>query len=275
MTRKTLLTFAALLLVVGSLYAHDMFLKLSTYFLAPHTETSIALYNGTFDKSENVITRDRMLDVSMVGPGDSVIHPDTADWWEKDNITWLDFKTGDAGTYVLGVSTASRIIDLSAKDFNNYLSHDGVLDVLAARKKDGTLDEDASERYSKHVKAIYQVGDKRTATYQHRLGYPIEIVPLQNPYDLGVGDTFEALVLRDGEPVVNQLVYASHAGFHGHSEDGSHAEAVKTRTDREGVARFELMTAGQWYVRLIHMVESDEKGVDYESNWATVTFEIR
>ncbi len=275
MTRKTLLTLAALLLVVGSLYAHDMFLKLSSYFLSPHTETSIALYNGTFDKSENVITRDRMLDVSIVGPGETVIHPDTADWWEKDNVAWLDFKTGDAGTYVLGVSTASRIIDLSAEAFNDYLSHDGVLDVLAARKKNGTLDEDASERYSKHVKAIYQVGDKRSGAYQHRLGYPIEIVPLKNPYDLGVGDTFEGLVLRDGEPVVNQLVYASHAGFHGHSEDGSHVEAVKTRTDREGVARFELTTAGQWYVRLIHMVESDEKGVDYESNWATVTFEIR
>ena len=275
MTRKTLLTFAAMLLVVGSLYAHDMFLKLSSYFLAPNTETSIALYNGTFDKSENVITRDRMLDVSIVGPGDTVVHPDTADWWEKDDITWLNFKTGEAGTYVLGVSTASRIIDLTAKEFNNYLAHDGVLDMLETRKKEGTDGDDASERYSKHVKAIYQVGDAQTDAYQHRLGYPIEIMPLKNPYKLGVGDTFEALVLRDGQPVGGQLVYASYAGFHGRSDDGSHVEAVKTRTDGDGVARFELTKAGQWYVRLIHMVKSDEKGVDYESNWATLTFGVR
>ena len=66
-------------------------------------------------------------------------------------------------------------------------------------------------------------------------------MPLKNPYELGVGDTFEALVLRDDKPVANQLVYASHAGFHGHSEDGSHVEAVKTRTDGEGVARLQYL----------------------------------
>ena len=275
MRKKTLLTGAALLLIVGSLYAHDMFLKLTTYFLAPHTETTIALYNGTFDKSENVITRDRMLDVSIVGPGDQVVHPDTTDWWEKDNTTYLNFKTGEAGTYVLGVSTASRFIDLSAEEFNNYLEHDGVLDMLEARKQNGKIGEAARERYSKHVKAIYQVGDTQTNAYRHRLGYPIEIVPLKNPYQLGVGDGFEALVLRDGEPVANQLVYASYSGYHSHDDASGHVEAIKTRTDAEGVVRFDVTTAGQWYVRLIHMVESDKEGVDYESNWATVTFEIK
>ena len=275
MKKKTLLTVAALVLLVGSLYAHDMFLKLSTYFLVPHTETSIALYNGTFDKSENVITRDRMLDVSIVGPGEAVTHPDTSQWWEKENTTYLNFKTGDPGTYVLGVSTASRIIDLSAEDFNTYLEHDGGLDVLEARKQNGKLGDKARERYSKHVKAVYQVGDKRTDAYQHRLDYPIEIVPLTNPYELGKGDTFSALVLRAGKPVTGQLVYASYAGFHSRDDTGSHVEAIKTRTDDKGEVRFELTTDGRWYVRLIHMVESEEDGVDYESNWATLTFEIQ
>ena len=275
MKKKTLLTVAALVLLVGSLYAHDMFLKLRTYFLVPHTETSIALYNGTFDKSENVITRDRMQDVSIVGPNDEVVHPDTSQWREKDNTTWLDFETGEAGTYVIGVSTRSRFIDLSAEEFNGYLEHDGVQDVLDARKREGKLEEDAREQYSKHIKAIYQVGDKRTDAYQHRLGYPIEIVPLKNPYEIGVFDTLEVLVLRDGQPVANQLVYASYAGYHGHDEGGGHVEAVQTRTDDEGVARIEIKSAGQWYMRLIHMVESQEKDVDYESNWATLTFEVK
>ena len=275
MKKKTLLTAAALVLLVGSLYAHDMYLKFSTYFLDPHTETSIALYNGTFDKSENVITRDRMLDVSIVGPGDEVVHPDTSQWWEKDNVTWLDFKTGEAGTYTLGVSTASRIIELSAEDFNNYLKHDGVLDMLEERKSNGKLNDAARERYSKHVKAVYQVGDEQTDAYAHRLGYPIEIVPLQNPYTLGVGDTFEALVLSKGYPVANHLVYASYGGYHSHDDTGGHVEAVKTRTDDKGVVRIELVHGGPWYVRLIHMVESAEEGVDYESNWATLTFEVK
>ena len=47
-----------------------------------------------------------------------------------------------------------------------------------------------------------------------------------------------------------------------------------TLTDAEGVMLFELTHAGRWYLRLIHMVEVDEEGVDYESNWATLTFEV-
>ncbi|MFQ5572602.1 MAG: DUF4198 domain-containing protein, partial [Rhodothermales bacterium] len=236
MKKKTLLTIAALMLLVGSLYAHDMYLKLSTYFLSPHIDATIALFNGTFDKSENVITRDRMQDVRIVGPGSEAVHPDTSQWWEKDNITWLDFETGDPGTYVIGVSTRPRMIDLSAEEFNAYLEHDGVLDVLEARKREGTLDKEAREKYSKHVKAIYQVGDTRTEAYRHRLGYPIEIVPLNNPYELGVGDACEVLVLKDGQPVANQLIYASYEGYHNPDNEGGHVEAIRTRTDGEGVA---------------------------------------
>ena len=261
-------------LFVGSLFAHDMFLKFASYFLEPDTDATIALINGTFDKSENAIARDRMLDVSIVGPAKEVAHPDPSHWWEKDNTTWLDFQTGETGTYVIGVSTAARDIELSAEDFNTYLEHDGVMDVLEARKKAGTLNEPALELYSKHVKAIYQVGDTRSSAYSHILGYPIEIVPRQNPYDLQKGDALDVLVLRNGKPVANQLVYASHAGYHGHDDTGAHIEAVTTRTDEAGMARINLNEEGVWYVRLIHMVEHSDPDIDYESNWATLTFEI-
>lgn len=275
MRRKIVLTAGLMLLVVGTLSAHDMFLKLSTYFLAPNSEATVALINGTFDQSENVITRDRMLDVSIVNGEGAVQHPDTSQWRDDGKQALLDFTTGGAGTYLVGVSTAPRMIELSAKDFNDYLRHDGVMDVLAAREEEGTLDQPARERYSKHVKALVQVGDMRSDTYSHRLGYPIEIVPQQNPYALGTGDALEVLVLRAGEPVADQIVYASYEGHHAHGADGEHHEAVQTRTDGAGLARIPLDHGGRWYVRLIHMVPVDEPDVDYESNWATLTFEVQ
>jgi hypothetical protein len=252
-----------------------MFLKLSSYFLAPNNEATVALINGTFAQSENVITRDRMLDVSVVDGTGAVQHPDTSQWRDEGNRALLDFTTGAAGTYVLGVSTAPRMIDLSAEDFNEYLRHDGVLDVLAVREENGMLDESARERYSKHVKAIVQVGETRSDSYSYRLGYPIEIVPQQNPYELAAGDALEVLVLCDGEPVANQVVYASYEGYHAHGGDGEHREAVQTRTDGTGLARIPLDHSGRWYVRLIHMVPVDGPEVDYESNWATLTFEVQ
>jgi uncharacterized GH25 family protein len=102
----------------------------------------------------------------------------------------------------------------------------------------------------------------------------IALVPLKNPYALSVGDAFEVLFLKEGRPVANQLVYASYEGYHRHDAEGGHVEGVETRTDEAGVARFELVHAGRWYVRLIHMVEADEE-VNYDSNWTTLTFEIR
>jgi uncharacterized GH25 family protein len=257
------------------LNAHDMFLKLGSFFLKPHAQATISLYNGTFDQSENFITRDRMSDASIAGPQGEVVHPDTSQWRNDGTITQLDFKTGAEGTYVIGVSTKAKIIALAAKDFNEYLEHDGVLDVLAARKEKNALGNDARELYAKHVKAVIQVGALRSEGFQARLGYPIEIVPLQNPYKLGKGGVLEVLVLRDGQPVANQLVYASYAGYHRHDDKGGHAEAVKTRTGQNGVAKIKLVQSGHWYIRLIHMVASEKEGANYESNWATLTFEVK
>lgn len=269
-----LLVFTAAWLVASLCAAHDLFLKLDSYLLTEGVEVELALINGTFEKSENAIARDRMLDVTIAGPGDELESPPLESWWERDDTTWLALTPAAPGTYLAGVSTRARTIELPADDFNGYLEHDGVLDALEARKRDGKLGEDARELYSKHVKAIYQVGEPRTGAWARRLGYPIEIVPLRNPYELLVGDTLEVLVLRDGEPVAEQLVYASHVGFHAHAESGDHAEAVRTRTGDDGVASIELSTAGIWYVRLIHMVESTDGEHTHESNWATLTFEI-
>lgn len=270
--------FAALVLLfiaVASAQAHDMFLKLDSFFLAPHAEATVALINGTFEGSENTITRDRMLDVSVVGPvGRS--NPEDSAWTDRELTSYLSFDTGGPGTYAIGVSTAPNMIELTADEFNDYLEHDGVLDVLDDRKASGDIDKPAAERYAKHVKALVQVGEQRSDGFATVLGYPAEIVPLQNPYELGVGDELQMRILVHGKPVAGQLVYASYEGFQASDDHGHvHREAVHTESDAEGLVSVRLSHPGRWYVRYIHMVEVDEAGVDYESTWGTLTFEVR
>lgn len=256
------------------LMGHDMFLVFQDHEVAAHSPVTVELFNGTFTESENSIDRDRMTDVSVVSGTGEVHHPLTSQWRESNNITYLDFTTGAAGTYVVGVSTKARMIELSAEDFNEYLRHDGVLDVLASREEQGTLHQSARERYSKHVKTILQVGDTSTDTYLQLLTYPIEIVPQTNPADLQVGDALRVLVLAEGQPVAEQLVYASYDGFHPHEDSDEHQEAVETKTNAHGVAEIDISHSGRWYVRLIRMVPVNEEGADYESNWATLTFQV-
>ncbi|MEM1319421.1 MAG: DUF4198 domain-containing protein [Bacteroidota bacterium] len=218
--KKLALLFTAFVLFCS----HDMFLKTQGYFLSPNIAASIHLFNGTFDLSENIITRDRMIDVSLVGNG-SRSKVDTSKWTDIENTTVLSFKTGAAGTWVAGVSTRPRNIELTAKKFNDYLHHDGVLDMLKWRRENNALDKDAVEKYSKHVKTIFQVGEKKTNDWQVVLDYPIEFVPLSNPYEAKPGDKLQFKLLRDGAPLPNHLVYVgSRSKGDGHDHQHNHGK---------------------------------------------------
>jgi hypothetical protein len=278
--KKVIFLFVAFVLFSS----HDMFLKMETFFLQPNTPSTIKLFNGTFDKSENVIARSRMNDVSLVGNG-ARTQLDTNQWTEMNNITLLNFTTGEAGTWVAGVSTNPNNIELSAEDFNEYLEHDGVLDMLQWRKENNALDQDAVEKYSKHVKTIFQVGDKKTSDWQTVLNYPIEFVPMKNPYDVKAGDELSVKLLWKGQPLADQLVYVgsneeghSHDNDEGHNhedgEEGHHHDATQLRTDANGIVTMSLSNEGQWYLRTIYMEQVEEAGLTHESNWATLTFEV-
>jgi hypothetical protein len=273
MVRKKLLA----LLILGALWSsHDMYFKMSTYRLALNTPSRIQLFNGTFEKSENTIDRNRMVDVSLVGQGERIA-VDTAQWSEQGGVTVLDFTTGAAGTWVAGLSTYARNIELSAADFNAYLEHDGVLDMLAWRKENGAMEEDAVEKYSKHVKTIFQVGAQLSEDWQAVLGYPIEFVPKSNPYDLHPGHDMQVQLLWKGAPLANQLVYVGSEGEvhdHGDGAEHSHANLSEYRTDDQGLVAFPIAQAGIWYLRTIYMTLSKEEGLTHESNWATLTFEV-
>lgn len=275
------------------LCSHDMYLKPDPYFLEPNTPATIDLFNGTFEKSENVIARNRMLDASLVGNG-SRMPLDSTMWRDKDSTTVLDFTTGEAGTWVAGVSTRARDIELSATAFNDYLEHDGVLDMLQWRRENGALEEDAVEKYSKHVKTIFQVGDQVSDDWKTVLGYPIEFVPLENPYELHPGHTLQVRLLWQEKPLADQLVYVGAPSghvhgetTHSHGEEGEHthqAEAMEEshthdtslqlRTDAEGIVKVNLTSEGAWYLRTIYMTRSEEPGLTHESNWATLTFAV-
>ena len=212
--------------------AHEMFLKAEESVVAPNSETVVRLINGTFDKSENSISRDRMANVSIVA-SDGVTNPPDDAWYDDENSSYLKYRTGEAGTYVIGVSTRPNMIAMSPEDFIAYLKHDGVLDTLTTFEQGNELTE-VRERYSKHVRTFVQVGDKKTADYAKPLNYPVEILLDQNPYGLKFGDDLSFRVLVNGKPAANQLVRASYEGFHGHDASGGHINSYNLRTDTDG-----------------------------------------
>jgi uncharacterized GH25 family protein len=269
-TRRTAAIALGLLLASVTLAAaHDMFVKPTRFFAPENAEVRVRLLNGTFSKSENSIARNRLADASVLTPRGR-IKLDTAEWGVKGDTSTFHIHTRGAGTYVIGVSTRPNELDLSADDFNLYLQDDGIPDALEARKKNGELAKPVRERYHKHVKALVQVGTERSDAYATVMGYPAEIIPTVNPYTLKAGATLQVKTLVDGKPAGNQFV------LYGGEVSGKGAmEQKSTRSNAEGIASIPLTTAGVYYIKFINMTKLPSGPVNYESKWATLTFEVR
>ncbi|MGB3851455.1 MAG: DUF4198 domain-containing protein [Tunicatimonas sp.] len=264
---STTLILSPLLFLLSS---HELFLRADSYFFEKNSLVELSLVNGTFDEGENVITRDRIINAKVLGPNYD-FKPSAENYYDKDETTILKFKTGNAGTYVAGVSTKPSVIELSGKDFTAYLEHEGLTEVMSDRKTEGISHQAAHEKYSKHVKALIQVDERRTDNFSTQLDYPIEFIPLKNPYKLSVEDTMSFKLLYRGEPLSNQTVHVSSRKNLSEKD----TEETSLRTNKRGEVSFTIGNKGRWYIATIHMLESGDEDIDYESNWATLTFEVK
>ena len=250
--------------------AHDLFLTLATFFQQPHTTARVSVMNGTYSESDGAVSRTRVRDLSLVTAG-TRRELDLALWDSASpRLAVVRLPLTEPGTYLLGASLLPREITLEGAVFNGYLEEEGILPILALRRERGEMGSTARERYAKHVKALIQVGDARSEDYGTVLGYPAELVPLENPYSLRRGDTLRVRALVEGMPVLGQTVL-----YGGRTRAGARIAPRRTTTDSTGVAGIRLTPAGRWYVKFIHMKPVESDSLDYESKWATLTFEVR
>lgn len=269
MKTKLASTLFVALLAAVPLFAHDLFLKLDNYFVKVNDKVKISILNGSFMASEGALSFSRLADVSVVAPDGTRTHPVEADFTKNETTTFLNITPNAAGTYVVGLATMKREIELAGKDFNEYLAEDGIPDMLAERRTRKELDKKANERYSKYVKIIFQAGDARTDNFKTLLGYAVELVPQQHPYNLKAGDAIDVLCLKNGKPLANQFVMS------GRESGGKVIAAANVRSNKKGIARIRLAKAGKWYVKFINMARMNGPKLDYESKWASLTFEIK
>ena len=255
--------------------AHDLFLRPRDFVVRAGSGVQVRVLNGTFTTSEAAVARGRLRDLTVAGPA-GISHPDRAGWIDGGTESQWRVSLKEPGTHVLGASLDPKTIRLTGTQFNGYLSEEGLPHILAARKAARQLGDSAHERYAKHVKALVRVegGDALapSADTAHRvvLGYPAELVPLDDPYRLRAGGTLRVRALVDGRAVSNQVVQAG-----GRTSAGRRIAQREVRTDSAGIARFRMDTRGIWYAKFISMrpvPTSANDSVNYESKWATLTF---
>lgn len=176
-----------------------------------------------------------------------------------------------AGLHLFVVDWAARQIEIEPKAFTNYLQKEGLEQIVKLRKERNEENKPGRERYSRYLKTFVTQGDGNQDAYRHVIGQRIELIPLENPASKKVGDTLRVRLLYEGKPVQGAKISATYSGAK--HKPGAYAQSY--RTNKDGVALFRLTHKGVWLVRTVYMLPSEAPEVDWESFWASMTFEVR
>lgn len=269
----------ALSLAATSASAHQTFLISDLPVLRPGTDNFLLLRNGTYFEDGYSITYKMSRDIAIVQGGKKNKPPreevSDVDSNPSYKHTYVKVVAEPAGTGLAGVAAHPDYIALPADMFANYLEHEGMTDAIAKFKVENTLTT-IRERYTKHAKAVFQVGKALSDDWKTPLGFKVEIFLERNPSDVKVGEDMPIRVLYEGKPLANQIVHVGNASKNpGPKATAPEAAVYTLRTDAEGRAKFKITAKDKWYMQLIHMqrLQGDEDA-DYESNWSTLTFAI-
>jgi len=171
------------------------------------------------------------------------------------------------GTHLVTMQSNAAYIEMEGDKFTEYLKEDGLDNILDLRDRKGIADQKSKEFYQRYVKLLVQAGTKTDDTFSKRANFPIEIVPLSNPYTLKTGDHLECRVFFNGKPSPHQMVKVwSHTGNRIFLQD--------IYTENDGTIKFPISSAGPWMVSTVKMMPSQKPGADYHSMWTSLVFGI-
>ena len=186
---------------------------------------------------------------------------------KADGRDRVSLKMMEEGTQLIAMQSNYAFIELEGEKFNAYLKEDGLEDIHELRTKNNTLDKPAKEFYGRFVKLLVQVGNKKTDSYKKKIGTPVEIIPLQNPYALKSGDYLECKILFNGKPLIEQMVKVWY-------KINTTTFLQNMYTEKDGTVKFPLSSTGPWMVSTVKMIESQMPGADYQSMWSSLVFEV-
>jgi uncharacterized GH25 family protein len=243
--------------------AHDFWIEPSTFRVRAGELVKLALRVGHAWEGEpvqrNPARFERFVLVSQAGEA-PVLGSDGA---HPAGLTRPGAATGIQVVVYRGVRVPHR---MEGPAFEKYLAEEGLAHVIATRKARGQSALAGREWYSRCAKALIAVGDANVGGHDRLVGMPLELVPEANPYTHMAGAPLPVRVLHGGAPAAGVLVQAV--------ARERPDQAIRAVTDAAGRVRLPLGRSAGWLVKAVHMVPAQGGEVDWESFWASLTFEI-
>jgi len=254
---------ALILMVVSNAAAHYTFVMPEKFRVSQGETLKIGFHSADSFPDRSAIAK-RLQDAALHAGGATIAIKDLT---EDGKRMVASVTVPASGHIVATVVNAASIENMKGESFTKYLKEEGLTPIVDARARSGETDKAARERYTMYAKTIMLAGTPNEA-YQRPVGLPIEIVPEKDPYAMKSGESLPVRVLFKGSPASGLELMATAAGA-----APSKAQSIG-RTDAEG--RIALpVTSGLWRLHTIQMERSSSPDADWESFWATLTFEVR
>lgn len=260
---KALSLLLALFASTGAL-AHDTWLMPDRFEIAPGTAVTLDLTSGmAFPKLETGPKRERVQSAPCRLAGRTF---EISDISAGPNSLRLKSELSGAGVATFWVKLPPKSIELKPAEVQEYLDE---IDAPGSLREQWTAMEPKRWReiYTKHPKTFVRVGDSRAdRSWAEPVGLALEIVPEKDPTTLHEGDEIVVRVLKNGAPYPEFSLNAVGAG------------AVKgdtRKTDSAGRVTFLLNKAGPWLLRGTDVRKSTGSEADWESDFATLTLEVK
>jgi uncharacterized GH25 family protein len=261
--RTPLLVVVLLLAAVTSALAHDTWLMPARFAASVGSTLGLDITSGdSFPGVDAAIEASRIGRAQLrLGGSTTMLGLPVA----QAHSSRFSVKLARAGIGTLAVDLLPRTLELRDSLIAEYMEDITASAEVRARWASRPTATKWKERYTKHAKTFIRVGDAGGDTsYRVPVGMDLEIVPLNDPTALHVGDTLAVLVLSRGRPATSLSVGLDRAGK---------ANVMVRETDGSGRAVFALDRAGRWLLHATELRPASQPDLEWESDFATVTVE--
>jgi uncharacterized GH25 family protein/hydrogenase/urease accessory protein HupE len=246
--------------------AHEFWLAPSTYAAAAGDTVSIRAFVGSGFRGEAKPFGARRVQRFELR---AAATRDLSRLGSNGGLVYARFIAPDGGGALVAYQSDFASIELPGPRFEQYLAAEGLDGPRTARARAKAEDAPGRERYARCAKTWIAGKEPRRA--EQVIGMPLEIVALADP---AAADRLPLQVLYGGEPLAATLVRAwNTTATLAASERDSVPPACSSRTDAHGIVTLAIDHPGEWLVNAVHMVASGDPDADWESYWASLTFE--
>ncbi len=265
--KKFILSTAAIFFTSLLLLAHEFWLHPNKSIFQPGDLINIKFLVG--ENFEGVNWSGNYKSIKSLELHFTKVTDDLAEHISDSTGDSLQFAIYEEGTYMLSYNSVNKFIELDPTKFLDYLKEDGLQNAIDYRIANNETDSFGREYYQRSVKTIFQVGTQTTAVNKKETNLPLDIIPLQNPYELkdaGVIPSISIKVLFQKKLLTNQRIIVWHR---------LNDQTIKSEytTDEKGQIRFPLSLDGRWMISTVKMERlSDDSTAQWQSYWGSCTW---